>query len=224
MTTNVFYYTDQASNVVRVEAEDFDQITSSEPAQCLDEPYTVLWVWGFRQRNFTRMVTPSSVRNAYPPIRWDTRDGYQADAFGNVSPRPKARILYRQMVNGVLVEANDSYKSFSFANRGSPAYRGYLRFCRGGNNPPRLNGTVPSSGYGAHPSHAATQPNYDGTDLKCATGTLPDDCGGRCQTEFRTNGQVILTLDYCPDVSTQPPDSCADCCGDLLQLARTIRV
>ncbi len=58
---------------------------------------------------------------------------------------------------------------------------------------------------------------------------LPDDCpppgnggdSGECSTVFSLEGSEVLTLDHCPEITE---NSCRDCCSELLNLARRIRV
>ena len=56
----------------------------------------------------------------------------------------------------------------------------------------------------------------------------PDNCGdpnggvGKCTTVFKRNGSIVLALDSCPDVTNG--DECADCCKELLPMARSITI
>ena len=56
---------------------------------------------------------------------------------------------------------------------------------------------------------------------------LPDDCGlpGNCSTQFLIGNQTVYELNSCPEISEgEPPDTCRNCCRELLPLLRNIRV
>ena len=54
----------------------------------------------------------------------------------------------------------------------------------------------------------------------------PETCPQSCITRFYRGSQTIHEIDYCPPISTEPPeeDCCCDCCIELAAIARTIRV
>lgn len=53
--------------------------------------------------------------------------------------------------------------------------------------------------------------------------SCPADSEGTCSTVFTLNGNEVLTLGSCPEVTTGP-NGCRNCCRELLPIARSITV
>lgn len=60
-------------------------------------------------------------------------------------------------------------------------------------------------------------PRYPETYVPCAA-----DSGGSCSTKFSLNGQTVLMLASCPQVTDGR--GCSECCGELLAIAKQMQV
>lgn len=203
-----YLYYAQGDEWVRVTADAYEQNSSISGGQCDDIWYDVV-------------VTVTSTNNRHGS-RTQTR-GFRfrgpiefIDVF---TDRP--RLSNQTWYPHVIIKAGQS-----FFNDGTPANgriirAGFTRVRESDGRTFAANGYTSWTFNNAFFSDPPTS-TIDNVQIIPRDGAV-DDCGdGGCTTTFYLNGEVSLTLDYCPEVTGD--GDCSDCMCSLVPILRSIRV
>lgn len=204
-----YLYYAQGEEWVRITADAYEQNSSISGGQCTEVTYDVVIT-----------VTSTNTRNG---TRTETR-GFRYDGPIELitlyidRPRPSNATWY----TNVIIKAGRAYfNDGSFAN-GTLVRAGYTYVRESDGRTfadPDYQAWIFNNAFFSDPPTAT----IDNVQIIPRDGAV-DDCGdGGCTTTFFLNGDPVLTLDDCPEV-TNGRNDCADCCAQLLPIARAIRV
>lgn len=223
MTIRDFYATSDDS-VLRIEATNYEQITSGGAGECSDE-YSIAWTWVYGSR-FGGQLSGVSYATGYPPFEIKIIQAREPHPFiDGYTPSTPEAYLSKHDADGNFVLPNGYNRPG--ARNSARGYPGWLRLCRRSDAPREIFESQSKEGYKLATGYSYENPyiSHDGgARFYCRNDALPDDCGGSCETFFYRDNQTIFQLPACPEISEQPPTHCSDCCRELLPLLRSLHI